>query len=335
MSVASPIKLPHSFELYIPTQCRCGQPLPAAERENVFAEAKRKMLDWFGGVNIRNEPIRGLWPLKSGELAEELNDVICSFATEDRFEAHRDDFIAYAAELANRLTQEGMLCRVNGKTLIHPSTQDPKPHRCALGAAPVKLPVPLSADAIARAKVLQASLQRIDGLDDARDLFCNILHYEYTNEILPTRDWPDNVKQCLAPGTDPQIIADQNGFKIIYLQLADKDLRKAHERQIVQRILKDQPDLRGLVAVSDVTQKHWNLVNVKFTTDKKKQTSVILRRMRVGRDQPVRTAVERLLQVDVETVGEKATAAQLQEAHDRAFDGEAVTKQFYNDIANL
>ena len=39
--------------------------------------------------------------------------------------------MTYAAELANRLTQESVLCRVDDKTLIYPSTQDPKPHRCA------------------------------------------------------------------------------------------------------------------------------------------------------------------------------------------------------------
>ena len=334
MPAPKPIELPHAFELFMPTQCRCGNPLPTAVREDVLTEAKQKMLKWFGGANIRTEPIHGLWPLKSGELAEERNDVIRSFATDDNLEEYRDDFVAYAAELANRLTQEGILCRVDSKTLIYPSTQDPKPHRCALGSAPIKLPEPLTVDAIARAKVLQASLQRMDGLKDARDLFCNVLHYGYENEILPTRDWPEGVKQCLAPGSSPQIIADQNGFKIIYLQLAEGSLRKAHERQIVQRILKDIPNLRGLVVVSDVTQKQWNLINVKFASDRNKQSGVQLRRMRVGPDKPVRTAVERLLEVNVEKLGENATAAQLQDAHDRAFDVETVTKRFFNDVAN-
>ena len=334
MPAPKPIELPHAFELFMPTQCRCGNPLPTAVREDVLTEAKQKMLKWFGGANIRTEPIHGLWPLKSGELAEERNDVIRSFATDDNLEEYRDDFVAYAAELANRLTQEGILCRVDSKTLIYPSTQDPKPHRCALGSAPIKLPEPLTVDAIARAKVLQASLQRMDGLKDARDLFCNVLHYGYENEILPTRDWPEGVKQCLAPGSSPQIIADQNGFKIIYLQLAEGSLRKAHERQIVQRILKDIPNLRGLVVVSDVTQKQWNLINVKFASDRNKQSGVQLRRMRVGPDKPVRTAVERLLEVNVEKLGENATAALLQDAHDRAFDVEAVTKRFFNDVAN-
>jgi hypothetical protein len=165
------------------------------------------MVSWFGGATIRDEPLRGVWASKSGELAEESIDVICSFAADVGYEEHRDDFVTYAAELANRLTQESVLCRVDGKTLIYPSTQDPKPHRCALGSAPNKLPAPLQPDGVARAKVLQASLQRIDGLDDARDLFCNVLHYGYKNEILPTRDWPDSVKNCLAPDSPPQIEA--------------------------------------------------------------------------------------------------------------------------------
>lgn len=329
------LELPHCFEIYFPSQCRCGKPLPAAEREDIFTEAKSKMVAWCGGANVRVEKRGGLYPLKSGEMAEEPNDVICGFATEEAFREHREDLIAYTANLANRLTQESMLCRVDDGTFIYPSDPDPTPHRCAQGAAPLTIPGPLPPDAVARAKVLQTSLQRIASLQDARDLFCNILHYSYCNSYLPTREWPDDVKLLLTNGAAPHIIADQNGFKVVYLQMAEETLRKAHERQIVLHILKDQPDLRGLVVVSDVTRKQWHLVNVKSTASVgAKQSSVVLRRMRVGSGQSVRTAVERLLLTDVEEIGEDATAAQLQEAHDRAFDAEAVSKQFYNDLAN-
>ena len=142
------------------------------------------------------------------------------------------------------------------------------------------------------------------------------------------------VKACLAPGTTPRVVADQNGFRIIYIQLATDSLRKGHERQLVQRLIKDDPTMRGLVVVSDVDRKQWNLVNVKFDRDDKKRDRLKLRRMRVGPGQPVRTAVERLSLLDVELLGEKVTAAELQQKHDTAFDVEAVTKQFYQDIAN-
>jgi hypothetical protein len=334
MSAGTPIKLPHSFELYIPTRCRCRKELPTAARENVLAEATQKMVDWFTGATVRSERLQGVWRSESGELVEERIDVICSFATAANYKDYREDFVAYAAELANRLTQESVLCRVDNKPLIYPSTQNPEPHRCAFGSRSNKLPTPRPPDEVARGKVLQALLQRIEGLDDARDLFCYVLHYGYENEILPIRAWPQNVKQCLAADSAPQIIANHKGFKIIYLKLAEERLRKAHERQVVQRIIKDMPDLRGLVVVSDITQKQWNLINVKFAADRKRQNGVLLRRMRVGPGQPVRTAVERLLDVDVDKLGDDATAAQVQDAHDRAFDVETVTKQFFNDVAN-
>ena len=72
MSAATPIELPHSFELYMPTQCRCGKELPAAARDDIFAEVKRRMVSWFGGATILDEPLLGLglpnpanWPRKA------------------------------------------------------------------------------------------------------------------------------------------------------------------------------------------------------------------------------------------------------------------------------
>ena len=265
---------------------------------------------------------------------EETIDVIYSNTDREALEEHFEDFTAYAAELANRLTQETVACRVDGKMFIYPSTENPKPHRCAGGSAPDQLPEPLRADEVSRMKSLQAALQRLHGVNDVRDLFCNVLHYNYVDDILPMASWPERVKQCLVSGGAPQIIADQNGFMIVYLQLADTRLRRSYERQIIQRMIKDIPGMRGLVVVSDIDKKQWNLVNVKFDREREQRDSVLLRRMRVGPGQPVRTAVERLMLVDVEAVGEETTAAELQDIHDRAFDVEAVTRQFFNDIAN-
>ena len=335
----APTTYTHSLEIYVPTQCRCGKPLPEHARTEILDEIKTTMAGWFGGnsakkVDPRVERIEGSWVLDDGTLAKEPVDVVQSFTDEDTLIDQREDFTAYVAQLANRLTQEQMLCRIDGKSILYPSAADPKPHRCAGGATSAAMPKPREAGETERMLSLQASLQRLGSTNDVRDLFCNILHYDYENGIVPTTAWPDAVKQCLAPSVAPQIIADQNGFKIIYLQLADGNLRKSSERQLVQRLIKDNPGMRGLVVVSDIDQKHWNLVNVKFDRDGKNRDQILLRRMRVGPGQPVRTAVERLSQVDVEILGEDVTAADLQDKHDAAFDVEAVTKQFFNDVAN-
>jgi hypothetical protein len=334
-----PTTFTHSLEIYIPTQCRCRKPLPENTRTEILDEIKTTMAGWFGGnsakkVDPRVERIEGSWVLGDGTLAKEPVDVVQSFTDEDTLIDHREDFTAFVAQLANRLTQEQMLCRIDGKSILYPSAADPKPHRCAGGVTSAAMPKPREAGEMERMLSLQASLQRLGSTNDVRDLFCNILHYDYENGIVPTTAWPDSVKQCLAPSVAPQIVADQNGFKIIYLQLADGNLRKSSERQLVQRLIKDNPGMRGLVVVSDIDQKHWNLVNVKFDRDGKNRDQILLRRMRVGPGQPVRTAVERLSQVDVEILGEDVTAADLQDKHDAAFDVEAVTKQFFNDVAN-
>jgi adenine-specific DNA-methyltransferase len=335
----APTTYTHSLEIYVPTQCRCGKPLPEHARTEILDEIKITMAGWFGGnsakkVDPRVERIEGSWVLGDGALAKEPVDVVQSFTDEDTLIDQREEFTAYVAQLANRLTQEQMLCRIDGKSILYPSAADPKPHRCAGGVTSAAMPKPREAGEMERMLSLQASLQRLGSTNDVRDLFCNILHYDYENGIVPTTAWPDAVKQCLAPGVAPQIVADQNGFKVIYLQLATDSLRKSSERQLVQRLIKDNPGMRGLVVVSDIDQKHWNLVNVKFDRDGKNRDKILLRRMRVGPGQPVRTAVERLSQVDVELLGEDASAADLQDKHDKAFDVEAVTKQFFNDVAN-
>jgi adenine-specific DNA-methyltransferase len=334
-----PTILAHSFEIYVPSHCRCGKPLPETLREEILGEVKATMAGWFGGgstkkVDPRVERIQGIWDSGCGKPDEEFIDVVQSHTGEDTRDETFTDFTSYVAQLANRLTQEAMACRVDGKMFIYPATTDPKPHRCAGGAATTTTPKPKESGDLERRMALQAALQRMGSANDVRDIFCNLLHYEYEDATLPTAKWPDAVKHCLAPGAAPQVIADQNGFKIIYLQLADGSLRKSSERQLVQRLVKEDPGMRGLVVVSDINQKQWNLVNVKFDRDGKNRDHILLRRMRVGPGQPVRTAVERLSQVDVEILGEKAGAADLQDKHDSAFDVAAVTKQFFSDVAN-
>jgi adenine-specific DNA-methyltransferase len=334
-----PTILAHSLEIYVPSHCRCGKTLPDDLREEILGEVKATMAGWFGGgsskkIDPRVERIQGIWDSGCGKPDEEFIDVVQSHTDEETRDEYFTEFTAYVAQLANRLTQQAMACRVDGKMFIYPATADPKPHRCAGGATTTTTPKPQESGALDRKMALQAALQRMGSANDVRDIFCNLLHYEYQDATLPTAKWPETVKQCLAPGAAPQVIADQNGFKIIYLQLADGNLRKSSERQLVQRLVKEDPGMRGLVVVSDINQKHWNLVNVKFDRDGKNRDQILLRRMRVGPGQPVRTAVERLSQVDVEIIGEEAGAADLQDKHDSAFDVEAVTKQFFSDVAN-
>ena len=329
MTVPNPseaITLDHCVEIFVPSESRYGEPLPEYLRAEVLEKVKFSLYDWFGGVtrkkNLRVDQLEGGWPLASGEMADETVDVVYANASREALEEHFEDLPVLAAEVANRLMQEFVAFRVDSKMTLIPGDESKSPQ--GYKSPRVK----------DRMRALHAALQRISSVRDARDLFCNVLHYEFEDEQLATVKWPDQLKACLAPGTAPRIIADQNGFKILYLQLAEDYLRKGHERQLVQRIIKDDPTLRGLVVVSDIDQKKWNLVNAKFEKEEGKRERLRLRRMRVGPGQSVRTAVERLGRVDVETAGEDVTAAQLQDLHDEAFDVESVSKEFFNEISN-
>jgi adenine-specific DNA-methyltransferase len=326
----------HLVEIFVPTICRCREPLPDARLTEVLDETKAKMSDWFGGGSVKVERIEGFWGGEDGTTVEEPVYLVFSNTSANKLADYCEDVMAHTAGIANRLTQEATALRIDGKMYQFSSTGDPKPHRCGGGSATARTSEPRLADKNTRKRFLQAALQRVDSLTGVRDVFCNHLHYEFADDYLPTPNWPDGLKQFLAPGTAPKLVADQNGFRIIYLQLADSYLRKGHERQLIQRLIKDDPALRGLVVVSDVAQKQWNLVNVKFSRDGeagRKSDRMLLRRMRVGLGQPVRTAVERLIEVDVEILGEDTDAAAIQYAHDKAFDVEAITKQFFTEIA--
>jgi adenine-specific DNA-methyltransferase len=331
---AEPTVLDHCIELYIPTQCRCGLQLPDDVREEVLLESQKKITNWFGGSTLKTDRCKGFWPSDSGNIAEEEVDVIHAYTDINNLNEHRDELMAHAARIANQLTQESVACRIDSKFLVLPSTEDVKPHRCANGSAPHAIPEPVSADAIAKMKSLQAALLRLKGVRDVRDLFCNVLHYDFKDDQLPAHTWPESVIECLAPGSAPQIVADKNGFKIIYLKLAKDSLRKSFERKIVQRIIKDDPSLRGLIVVSDIEAKQWELVNVKVDPKSEKKSSVLFRRMRVGPGQESRTAVERLATVDTELFADDVTAAEIQDKQDEAFDVESVSKEFFNEISN-
>ena len=302
----------------------------------MLEETKAKMSGWFGGGSVKHDRIEGFWGGEDGTTVEEPVYLVFSNATADKLEDHREDVMAHTAGIANRLTQEATALRIDRKMYQFPSTSEPRPHRCGGGRPNAETSSPHPADKLTKKRFLHATLQRVGSLTSVRDVFCNHLHYEFADEILPTTEWPEALKRYLAPSAPPRLLAQQNGFRIIYLQLANTDLRKGHERQLIQRLIKDDPALRGLVVVSDVAQTQWNLINVKFTRQQeadKKSDRLLLRRMRVGRDQAVRTAVERLVEVDIEVIGEDKDAAAIQDAHDKAFDVDAVTKQFFTEIA--
>jgi hypothetical protein len=329
-------ELKYPFELYIPTECKCGKPLPTSDRERVKDDAIAKMKKWFGANNFGISHKIGSWDHDDGTPAQEQNDVIHSSTNAQKYILYKEDFHELAGEIANQLTQAKVMTRISGVAFYSPSVSGPCIHDKKPSVVAVAPAEPQQLTEQDRRKITHHVLLNLTSLDQVRDLICNVLHYDYRkNEHLSIRDWPEIVQNYLAQGTLPQIIADKNDFKIVYLKLSKDRLIRSQERAIIERLVKDDPTLRGLMVVSDIKEKEWHLINVKFKKEAKSKSGCVLRRMKVGPKESMRTTVERLVTIDVEILGENTTAQEIQAKHDEAFDVQSVTRDFFRKYARV
>jgi adenine-specific DNA-methyltransferase len=333
-----PILLDHRVDLYIPSQCLCTSMLPEALRGEVIEDVKTKFDEWFGGH--AEITIKGDWRLPDGTIAKEEVADIFSFCTQEALETHAEDVDELAVEIANRLTQDRVL-RVfdNLQIALWPNTIEaliPKKNCACKGEALDLLPVstrpePIKKiDQLSRMLIIQGILRSFNSVDHARKVFCDVLNYQYATGELPCASWPDGIRSLLTGA--PTLLADHNGFKVLYLRISGDELRRGSVRQVIQRICKDDPTFRGLFVVSDQSQKSWEFINVKARGDDSKR--LLLRLMRVGVE-AVRTATERIATLQINVAEEDSIAAEeLESRHDQAFDVESVTKAFFADVAN-
>jgi len=335
---AEAIELDHRVDLYIPSQCICGGELPQGIRKKVIEEVKSRFDAWFGGH--AEIAVKGDWRLPDGTIAREEVADIYSFCSSEALEQYQEDVDQLAVGIANRLTQDRVL-RVfdNLKVALWPNTLEnlePKKNCACRGGAPIAVAVKVQPTQIGKAGqlskmlVIQGILRSFSSIEHARKLFCDVLNYHYTSGEWPCAKWADGTRDLLSGA--PALLADHNGFKILYIQTSGEGLQRSAERQIIQRLFKDDPTFRGLMVFSDLQQKNWELVNIKVRGDDSRR--LVLRRMRVGME-AVRTATERLATVEIGEAEESSiTAEELQVRHEKAFDVETVTKAFFIDMAN-
>ncbi len=180
------------------------------------------------------------------------------------------------------------------------------------------------------------------------------LGYDQANNLISTRAWPTNETECMAE--PPRIIATTatNGdFRIIYCRLKDPHLRLVPQRSIINRLIQDNPF--GLFIFSNADQTAYHLVNVKYeqlrpdgfrpnrflkpvrseSVRSEPEYGNIFRRISIGQTERLRTATARLSLLDVETMPLDLSPLTVQQRHDEAFDVEAVTKEFYREVAML
>jgi NTP pyrophosphatase (non-canonical NTP hydrolase) len=177
-----------------------------------------------------------------------------------------------------------------------------------------------------------AKLPRRRSLDAALELF-DALGYGYADELpLPTRDWPAGVRRLVRGNAEsPIYLAQHRDFHVVYTHLTTDDLYRTVERPIVEHTLhKLHPYALFVFANRDLTL--WDFVNVKYVAEDGARRRTI-RRIHVGPTERLHTAAQRVALLSVPAPD--TSALELQSLHDRAFDVEEVTRQFYRDYVGV
>jgi len=195
--------------------------------------------------------------------------------------------------------------------------------------------VPIDPTAVHRH--LTRLLQR-RSLDAALEFF-DALGYRYADELpLPTRTWPDGIRQLVRGNAEPPLyLAAHRDFQVVYTHLTTEHLARTVERPIVEQTLqKLHPYALFLFANRDLSE--WDFVNVKYVAEEDAETGVegrrrTMRRIHVDGTERLHTAAQRLAMLAVPAP--EASALELQNRHDRAFDVEEVTRQFYHDYVDV
>jgi hypothetical protein len=325
--------LDHSVEIRIPTQCGdCKKALPEQVRAPLLDEAKRDFSSWFGGFEVTHK--QGGYTFPDGTLAEEEVDVVGSSCSGDALEEHMEDLAIFAVRVANELSQDSVALSIDGKMRFYDRTAViGKCLHGKKGAAPaIPLSVPKGREAKSvseKLRALYAALDSFSSLDTAKYVFGELLSYDLTDDLLPWRDWPKDLREKLSEA--PQVFAYGKGFKIVYLHQSGEQLSKGTTRTVISRILRDNANVfYGLFVVSNKDTSTWELVNARLVDGKANR--LILRRILVGTGRGARIATERLQLVDLDG-REKISAQEIQALHDSAFDVEGISKEFYQKIA--
>ena len=114
-------------------------------------------------------------------------------------------------------------------------------------------------------KQILSHLQKFEGIESLKQLFWVELNYNLENT--PIDNLPESAASLVA--ADPLHFATggkDSNFHIIYVQLKTEKLLKTHERQIITHLQTRYPD--ALYVFSNLAQKRWHFINVKFTREK-------------------------------------------------------------------
>ena len=179
-------------------------------------------------------------------------------------------------------------------------------------------------------------LQDFHGINPLRELFWTELNYDRQNDRLSRGDWTDTAKNALAE--DPLLFATggpEDAFHVIYARLNADRLLLTAERPVISRLLQNHP--YTLFIFSNREQTDWHFVNVKYDTDDANRRR-LFRRITISPYEKLRTASERIAMLDLEFIDpnlEELSPLAIQTGHEKAFDVEAVTEQFFEDYQSV
>ena len=177
-------------------------------------------------------------------------------------------------------------------------------------------------------------LKGLRGIEPLKQLFWSELNYQRVNQPLSRRGWTESASKALAD--DPVLFAgggEDNAFHVIYCRLASDALARGFERPVVTQLLREHP--YALFVFSNQGQTDWHFLNVKY--DDQAERRRLFRRITVRPGGGLRTATERVQLLDLAEINPELfgiSPLAIQQRCDAAFDVEAVTKDFFREIAN-
>ena len=180
-------------------------------------------------------------------------------------------------------------------------------------------------------------LKNLRGIEPLRELFWTELNYDRQNDEISRRGWTETAKNAL---TDDPILFATGGidddFEVIYAHLNSDRLLLTAERPVISKLLEDHP--YTLFVFSNREQTDWHFVNVKYDATEDPKRRRLFRRITISLYEKLRTASERIAMLDLEFINpnlEELSPFAIQTGHEKAFDVEAVTKQFFEDYQSV
>ena len=181
------------------------------------------------------------------------------------------------------------------------------------------------------------SSRTFSGIEPLRELFWTELNYDRQNDGLSRGNWTETAKNALAD--DPVLFATGGigeAFQVIYARLNSDRLLLTAERPVISKLLEDHP--YTLFVFSNQEQTDWHFVNVKYDETEDPKRRRLFRRITISPHEKLRTASERIAMLDLASISpdlEELSPLAIQDGHDKAFNVEAVTKQFFEDYQSV